>query len=167
MSKPKAKRTKKYRPTREARPDAAAWAIAGVHVLTNEQCAQLFDVEAGALTLLKQGRAKPDDWNVLCQCLNVAEALAGLQIGPNLLLAIAAGQQALIDVALRMQDGRNSTCYASELAAIEEALTMYRIQLKLCTQAELSRALRKVKDMHRSGATADVGEIYERMQAAA
>ncbi|HEY5798683.1 MAG TPA: hypothetical protein VIT92_00605 [Burkholderiaceae bacterium] len=160
----KSKRNKPYRP-RDVQADAAAWAMAGVYTLPLQTQIDVLTPVYAAVLLLKQGKATREDWNIIAQSLNVAEALAGLQIGPNLMPIIAAGQRTLIDIALRMIETGKSTCYAHELAAIDEAIVMTRAQLQLCTQAELSRALARVKDLHRSGHMKDVADIYDRMHA--
>jgi hypothetical protein len=156
------KRNKSYRP-REILADPISWAIAGAHTLpTESQSALLAPIDA-AIVLLKQGKATRDDWNVCAQALNLAEALAGAQIGSNLMPQIRAGHKALEQVAIRMIERGTSTCYAAELAAIDEAIVMYRCQVRVCTQAEMSRALARVKELHRTGAMDQVAEIYEKM----
>lgn len=67
-------------------------------------------------------------------------------------------------IALRMQGG-DMHCRAPELAAITEAIAMYRIQLRLCSQAEFGRAVKKTKEMHRCGAMDDVTALFDRMAA--
>lgn len=162
MSKTKKPRTKRY-VARECLQDPVSWAVAGVHTLpTESQQAAMVPVD-GAVALLKQGMAGRDDWNMIVQALNIAEALAGLQIGPNLMPQIEAGQEALHAIALRMIARRTATCYATELHAIDEALAMYRAQLKLCTQAEFSRAIARVKELHRSGAMVYVARVFEKL----
>ncbi|PUA17285.1 hypothetical protein [Glaciimonas sp. PCH181] len=158
------KRNKSYKP-RRVQLDPVSWAIAGSHKIPLKLQAELREPLADALALLRQGVAKRDDWNQLSNALNLAEALAGLQIGPNLVPAIAAGERSLEAVALRMQKTGHSTLWAVELADITEALEMYRIQVSLCSQAEYSRAVRRVKDMHRGGGMCDVAKLYEGMPA--
>ncbi len=41
--------------------------------------------------------------------------------------------------AMRMLSSGKSTCRGDEIAAVVEALNMYRIQLSLCTQAEMAK----------------------------
>jgi hypothetical protein len=156
------KRNKKYRP-REIQTDAISWAVAGVHTFPAETIATTFKPIGEAILLLKKGQATREDWNVPCQSLNIAEALAGLKIGPNLMPQIRAGQEALSKIAQRMIGTGKATCYGAELAAIDEALVMYRVQMKVCTQAEFSRAVNRVKELHRSGAMEDMCRLYERM----
>lgn len=158
------KRSKKYR-QRAVQTDPISWAIAGVHTLPVKTIAATFAPIDDAVLKLKQGKATREDWNIPCQALNIAEALANLQIGPNLLPEIASGQSALVSIAQRMIGKGSATCYGAELAAIDEALAMYRAQLKVCTQAEFGRAVARVKELHRSGAMDDVGRMYEQMSA--
>lgn len=159
------KRSKKYRP-REVSADPISWALAAVYTLPTESQAAIMAPIDDAFLLLKKGVARREDWNVVGQALNLAEAFAGMQIGPNLLPAILAGQSALHQIALRMLQTGSSTCYGAELVALEEALVMYRVQLKVCTQAELGRAFEKLKNLHRCGAMQDVARLYAQMDAA-
>lgn len=161
MSKPKPKRTKRY-VQREQLVDPVSWAVAGAHKLPTATVAATMAAITPALKLLKQGRATRNDWNVVCQAVNVAEALAGLQVGHNLLSEIKAGEAALLAVALRMIEGR-ATCYAIELAAIDEALFVYEAQLKVCTQSDIGKAIARVKELFRSGAMDNVVAIFDRM----
>lgn len=161
----KPKRTKKYKP-REILADPVSWAIAGSHLLPRESVAAAFVPIDAALLILKQGRALRDDWNMVAQALNVAEALAELQVGHNLVAEIAAGQAALMAIAQRMLKG-SATCYASELADVDEALFVYRAQLKVCTQADFGKAVKRVRQLHACGAMQDVERVFEGMPRAA
>lgn len=103
--------------------------------------------EAG-FDLLRQGKAQNQDWNQVSQALSVAEALCGMNIGNNLLPQIEAGISGLTSIAIRMLEKNGpTTCYAGELAAIREALDMYKAQLHHCTQGEFGRAVKQVTNM--------------------
>lgn len=162
MSKQKPKRTKRYVP-RERLADPVQWAMAGVYKLPTVSIDAVFVPIDAAKALLRQGRATCEDWNVVAQALNLAEALAGLQVGANLLPEIIAGQRWLHQIALRMLERDTSTCYAAELAAIDEALVMYRAQLQVCTQADFSRAVAHVKNLVRCGAMDDIARLYQEL----
>jgi hypothetical protein len=159
------KRTKKYVP-RAVLADPVSWAVAGSHLMPTEKLDLIQAPVDAAVTVLKQGRALRDDWNVVANALNLAEALAGLQVGHNLTAEIAAGQDALLSIARRMIGG-SATCYASELAAVDEAVFVYRAQMKVCTQGDFSRACKRVKVLHRSGAMRDVADMFALMPKAA
>lgn len=160
------KRNKKYQPRPISR-DPVSHAIHGVATLGAGQIAEMMTPVRAAVDLLKQGRAYRDDWNVICQALNVGEALALGGIGPNLLPQLNAGQDALLAIGVRMAERGRTPCYGAELAAIDEALLMYRAQIGLCTQAEMGRAIERVIKMHRAGAMQDVAQVFERMKEAA
>ncbi|MFJ3048577.1 hypothetical protein ACIPEN_22310 [Herbaspirillum chlorophenolicum] len=157
------KRNKAYRP-RGTLVNPLDWAIAGAHTMTDLQQSEFLAPVDRAIDLIRQGKAGRDDWNDVANAMNVATALAHFQIGPNLLPAIEAAQDALKAVAGRMIGGGSSTCYAHELEAIREGREMYRAQLKVCTQGESSRAIQRVKNMHRSGAMEDMAKLFAGMQ---
>lgn len=160
------KRNKKYHPRPISR-DPVSHAIHGVATLGAGQIAEMMEQIRTAVAPLKQGKARRDDWNVICQALNIGEALALGGIGPNLLPQINAGQDALLAVGVRMVERGCTPCHGAELAAIDEALLMYRAQIGLCTQAEMGRAIERVIKMHRAGAMQDVAKVFERMKEAA
>lgn len=159
--KPKKARNKRHVPRTTI--NAVEWAVAGVHKLPACSVAATMEPVDAAVLLLKKGKATRDDWNIVCQALNLAEAMAVQSVGANLMAEIIAGQRWLHQIALRMIERGTSTCYAAELDAIDEAVTMYRAQMQVCTQAEFGRAVRHVKNLHRSGAMDDVGRMYVEM----
>lgn len=159
MKKP---RKKAYKP-KDVSANAMNWAIAGRCLMPEGQQKQLMESVQEAMMLLRKGAAKRDDWNELANSMNLAEALAHHQIGTNLLPQILAAQSALHDIALRMLKTGSSTCYATELALITEGIDLYRIQLTLCTQAEMSKSVRRVEELHRNGSMQDVRKLYEGM----
>lgn len=87
-----------------------------------------------------------EEWYVIDNGLRISEALIELNIGNNLVDAIRAGREALDAVGDRIRGTRLSTCRAAELELIREAADLYRIQLTLCTQGELSKAVRRVQN---------------------
>jgi hypothetical protein len=156
------KRNKKYRP-REIKANAIDWAIAGVHTFPVETQRDIMRQPMKSFDLLRQGKANRDDWNQICQALNVGEALCEFNIANDHIDDFHRGHEALHQVALRMLSGKSSTCYAHELAAITEALEMHNIQLQFCTQAEFSRAIVRVKNLIDGGAQDDVAKTYARL----
>jgi hypothetical protein len=166
MSRQKKPRNKKYRP-RELMTNTIEWARAGVLTFPHETVDQLMVEPLAAFDKLRRAAADRDDWNMVCQALNIAEALTNQDIGPNLRPQIAAGQEALHAIAQRMLGTGSSTCYAAELAAIDEALLMYKAQVRLCTQGEFTRAFRQVENWHKCGKMLDVQATYYALDKAA
>ncbi len=165
MKKPKKPRNKAYKP-REVQADAISWAIAGSFTLHAGTQTEIMRRPELAFDALRAGTAGRDEWNEICQAMNIGEALTEAHIGDNLRPDFDRAHTALHEIALRMLATGRSTCHAAELAALREGLDMYAIQLRLCTQAEFSRAIERVKNLLRGGAVDDVVRLYDRMNAA-
>jgi len=134
--------------------------------MTTEDQRKAMEPILAGYDLLRFGTADRVDWNNVVQALNIGEALTELHIGDNLRPDFDAGHAAMHHIALRMLSGKGSTCYASELTVIAEAIDLYRIQLTICTQAEFSRAVQRVKNLLTGGAVANVAETYARLNEA-
>lgn len=158
------KRNKKYAP-KIASANTLEWAIAGRCLLPKHMQDGILGSVRQAMQDMRFGRLTKDTWNTLANAANIAEALCYLNIGNNLLPQIEYTQNALHDIAMRMIERGTSTCYAQELATITEGMEMYEIQLSLCTQAELTKALKNVERAHNDGRMVKVKDAYERMAA--
>lgn len=150
MSKSK-RRGKKYSP-KPVSVNAMEWAMAGAHLLPASKRGELFEPVATAFEALREGAASAEQWYTIDNALRLAQALIGLNIGNNLTPQIADGRRALDAVGLRLRLAGSPTCRSLELGRIREALDLYQIQLGLCTQAEMSKAVRRVTNMIISGA---------------
>lgn len=159
------RRNKKYRP-RAVLLNSFENAIVGRSLIPESMRQELLEPVKEAADKLQFERIDKDDWNILAQASNIAEALAGLNIGPNLLPQIKAMQNALQAIGQRMIERNTSTARASELADIREGIEMYSAQLKVCTQAELSKAVRKVNDILRSGGMLLIRDTYGKIACA-
>ena len=154
------KRNKKYRP-KQVFIDPISWAISGATLLTQNQKDDLFGMVRVELHNLSLGKLDRDGWNTLANAMNIAEALASFNIANNLMSEITRAQDALKSLALRMLKTGSSTCYAKEIGDIHEGCNIHKIQLDFCTQAELSRAVAKVKEQHRNGTMQEMKKIFE------
>ena len=138
-------RGKKYYP-KPVSANAMEWAMAGAHLLPVAKRAEIFEPVAEACEALRDGIASMAQWYTIDNGLRLSEALIGLNIGNNLAPAIRAGREALNDVGERLRFTGSSTCRRTEFALIRESTDLYRIQLGLCTQAEMSKAVRVVQN---------------------
>lgn len=120
--------------------------MAGSHLLPPARRGELFDPVAEAFDALRAGAASLEQWYTIDNGLRLSEALIELNIGNNLAAEIRAGRAALDSVGGRLRATGSSTCRATELALIREATELYRIQLGLCTQGEMSKAVRAVQN---------------------
>ncbi|MFM0058505.1 hypothetical protein PQR64_23065 [Paraburkholderia phytofirmans] len=148
---PKSKsRGKKYVP-KTVSANAIEWAMAGAHLLPAARRAELLEPVEQAFEALREGKASMEQWYAIDNALRLSEALIGLNIGNNLAAAIRAGRTALDEVGDRLRATGSSTCRSPELALIREATELYQIQLGLCTQGEMSKAVRYVRNVVTSG----------------
>lgn len=119
--------------------------MAGAHLLPVARRDELFAPVSEAFDALRKGTASTDQWYTVDNGLRLSEALIELNIGNNLAPQITDGRRALDSVGLRLRKSSSSTCRSSELVLIREAVDLYKIQLGLCTQAEMSKAVRSVR----------------------
>lgn len=88
-------------------------------------------------------------WENLADVLNVAEALAGLGIcsDEHSVAAIESGHEVLSRVYLTWKAGKGGwTLTAAELARLDAALEVHRLQLRYCTAGEHEKASLKVRE---------------------
>lgn len=144
--------------------DPVSWAVAGVHTMLHADRERVMAPVKDAMQAVRNGRANREDWNAISQAMNIAESLAIEQVGRNLTPDIQDSQAALKSFGLRLAAGASSTCYDAEVSAISHGVFVYEAQLKVCAQADLGRAVRRVKAWHASGAMQDIGKLYETMK---
>ena len=137
-------RGKRYSP-KPVSANSLEWAMAGAHLLPVVKRDELFGPVFEAIEALRAGTASSEQWYAIDNGLRLSEALIGLNIGNNLAPQIADGRRALDAVGLRLRTSCSSTCRSSELVVIREAVELYKIQLGLCTQAEMSKGVRSVR----------------------
>lgn len=100
-----------------------------------------------AFEAMQRGTLDKEGWVAMSNGLNVAFSLGQFcDIGPNLLPEIKRGQDALLKVGVRLHHDGRVTCWALEMALIREALDLFKIQLSLCTNGELTKALKHAND---------------------
>jgi hypothetical protein len=97
-----------------------------------------------ALQVMRSG-GSTDAWRALADGMNVAERLADLSVGRNLLPEIVAAQEALATVHTRHAATGSWTLRGPEITALHEGVVRHIAQLQVCTQGELVRAITKVQ----------------------
>lgn len=90
-----------------------------------------------------RGELTRDGWQELAHSLNIAEGLCGLLIGNNLKPQIMLGQDALLKAGQRLREDGRVTMWGLEIGLIREALDYYTIQLGLCSNGELNKAIQR------------------------
>lgn len=120
-------------------------AVHRVAKLSPAQRVELLAAGRHALEALGRGQGSVATWQQFADVLNIAEALAELQIAGNLASTIAHAQSALAALMDRVRAGRGWTLYAAELTALREGHWLYGVQLDHCSAGEHLRAIEVVR----------------------
>ncbi|WP_396180002.1 hypothetical protein [Flavobacterium sp.] len=126
-----------------------ATAMHGASALTQAERAAELQPGSDAITAARRGQRKmrAQHWMALADVANVAEALAKLGIASNLAAEIQAAHAALADVFSHQQATGRWECTAPQLAAIDELLWIYGVQINHCSHGELDAAKRHVREI--------------------
>ena len=137
-----AKKKKKYTP-KGIRLDAMTWVLSGMKKVADVP-------DAGTKLLLKnhvsfdeirEGRGDKDHVDTLIQMVNMAEALAHLQLGRDWLPEIGEAQDAIYAMAQRGVSGKKFLFTGEELSKVQQILELHDEQLKNCPVKILEQAL--------------------------
>lgn len=158
---------KAYRPGRvEADPVSLAMAMAA-----KLDAAQLPGMLAGIqarLEAFRTGHGNSEHWAALADSLNVAEALAQLNIARDHEDTFERGQQALAAVHGRAHGPQKSwTLRGPELQALDDALFVHGVQLQHCSQGELHQAVTSVRRRVAAALAGNAGRGVKVLRAAA
>ena len=94
-----------------------------------------------ALNTVRQGEAGRDDIDILIGALNMAEALARMEIGDDWKDEIRAAQDALLSVGRRGAETGKFILRGPELIALNLGMEIHDAQLDACTISELEKAM--------------------------
>lgn len=126
-------------------PNPVDLAISSAATLRPHQRAELSTPITAAFQALRAGHGTAQHWMDLADAMNVAEALAELNIASDHGATFAAAQQALASVHARWQQRASRALYPAEINAIDDAVFVHGVQLEHCSQAEMQRAIEAVK----------------------
>jgi len=115
----------------------------GAVKLTPAERSELRSIYEGAFDRFRRADDCPAQWVMLADAMNMAESLSSIGIASDEQSAelIHAGQAALAEVAKRHQAGGSWTLYPAEIAALDEALFVHRVQVEHCSRGEFNRAV--------------------------
>ena len=128
-----------------------ALASIGASALTAAERASELQAGEAALKVAHRGHRKmrAQHWKALADVANVAEALAELRIARNLMPQIQAAHAALADVISQQQATGRWECTPPQLAALDELLWIYGVQISHCSHRELYTAKERVREVIR------------------
>lgn len=126
--------------------DASALEIA-MHraaLLPPHEHAQLLAPVRAAFEIFRLGHGTLDHWKRLADAMNVAEELAHRNIASDHKATFEAAQHALHDVFTRQSVNASWTLRGTEIAQIELAVIVFKVQLDHCSRGELGLAVTRV-----------------------
>lgn len=132
--------------------NAISKALQRVEVLSEENRRALLSIAAAVREAFLRQLGDPKvQWSNLADVLNVAEALAGLGICSDeaSVAAIESGHEVLSRVYLTAAQGGSWTLTAAEIARLDAALEIHRLQLRFCTTGEYDKATFNVREKAR------------------
>jgi hypothetical protein len=100
---------------------------------------------------IREGRGDSDHVDVLIKMVNIAEALAKLQLGRDWLPEIEQAQQALHDLGQRGVSGKNFIFKGEELHIVQTILELHDEQLRQCPVKKMEEAIDMVDNEEKHG----------------
>lgn len=151
-----AKPRKAYRP-RPVVADPVEHAIARAGLLHRRQRLDLALPTQASLQAMRTGTGRWPEWRNLADALNVAEALSQDGIASDRLDEIRTAQHALAALHQRVEAGGPWTLRGPELTALQLAVELHGIQLKLASQGEVANAIERVQRRTKGALAGNVG----------
>lgn len=132
-----------------------AHAIAGAAITDTAALDQLRMRELTALDALVRGQGARDDWKAMADMANVAETMARMGIGPEVLSVCERAGQALMRAHGRFKLRGSMALDGEGIQALRELAEYHDLQRTSVSRSQYEVAIRKTADRIRSGA-ADV-----------
>jgi hypothetical protein len=143
-------------------PNPVEAALNRIALLSPTEQANVLASASAGFDAFRQGQGNHTHWCALADAMNVAQALAELRIASNHAAAFSAAHQALVDVMDRATACSTAcaswTLRGGEIAALDHALFMHRIQLQHCSRGELSSAVTNVVNRMRQALAGNAGK---------
>jgi hypothetical protein len=124
-----------------------ALATAGARKFTPDQLAKLMAPNTAALEALRTGAFDDNHWRDLADAFHIAEALARppVNIANDHADKFEEAQTVLYALSEQFRDRKTWTARAPQLAAVQDALEIFEIQLQNVAQGEFERAVERIK----------------------
>lgn len=138
--------------------DPISYAIAGASITPRSALDQLRTIEYSALDAMVRGNGTVNDWQILCNLMNVAETMALNGIGPEVLPICAEVQNSLISAAKRYESTKKMGLDGSGISNLKELIAYADLQQSSVSRSEFERLIVKTK-AHVLNKTKEVVEI--------
>lgn len=130
-------------------------AIEGAAITDTARLDKLRMLELQALEAFRTGKATRDDWRSLADMLNVAQVMAEQGIGPEVLPACTAAEEALAAAHARFTAGRSLGFDGPGLQAMRELFAFHDLQRSSVSRSAYEAAITRTANRIR-GASKDV-----------
>lgn len=139
------KKRKAYKP-KGVRLDTMTWVISGFKKVADVPDAgtKLLIRNHAAFDEIREGRGDKDHVDILINMVNMAEALANLQLGRDWLPEIYEAQDAVFKMAQRGVSGKKFLFTGEELSIVQTILELHDEQLKNCPVRKMEEALDQI-----------------------
>ena len=139
------KARKKYKP-KGVRLDAMTWVISGMKKVADVPDAgtKLLLRNHVAFDEIRAGRGQMEHVDFLIHMVNMAEALANLQLGRDWLPEIHEAQDAIYTMAQRGISGKKFLFTGEEMSIVQTILELHDEQLKNCPVRKMEDALEQI-----------------------
>lgn len=124
--------------------------IEGMAVTPDSKLDKLRLLELSALESFRTGKAVPDDWRAIADVCNLAETLAGMGVGPEVMEATLKAQEALGAAFDRHKAGKPLLFTGPELQAVRDVVEYHDLQRTSIGLAQYEKAIRTTRDRIRS-----------------
>ena len=148
---------KKYRP-KPVLIDPLTYALTGVRPPSSATMLTVKIKNHDAMNSLLYGRATKDSIDILINMANVTEALYRLGFGREYKEVLAAGLDALHQVASRGVPSGQFVLKVSEIATLNEFMELHDAQLEVVTVIDMEKAIRLVQQEYRAKKMRKIGE---------
>lgn len=135
----------KYKP-KGVRLDTMTWVISGFKNVADVPDAgtKLLLRNHAAFDEIREGRGDKEHVDVLIHMVNMAEALAKLQLGRDWLPEIEQAQDAIYRMAQRGVSGKKFLFTGEELGIVQTIIELHDEQLKNCPVRKMEEALEEI-----------------------
>lgn len=121
-------------------------AIAGCAITDTARLDKLRMLELQALEAFRTGKATRDDWRSLADMLNVAQVMAEQGIGPEVLAACEAAEEALQGAHARFTAGKSLGFDGPGLQAMRELFAFHDLQRSSVSRSAYEAAIKKTSN---------------------
>ena len=139
------KKKSKYKP-KGVRLDTMTWVISGFKKVADVPDAgtKLLLRNHAAFDEIRAGRGDKEHVDILINMVNMAEALAKLQLGRDWLPEIGQAQDAIYAMAQRGISGKKFLFTGEEMSIVQTILELHDEQLKNCPVRKMEEALEEI-----------------------